>query len=370
MVGPSACIRSRAPLRISFAGGGTDVSPYADERGGAVLNATINKYAYVTLRPRQDDVIQIYSTAYNITANYTIEGPLPYDGTLDLVKAAINRTCSHILTSTSEPRSDAQLQAGALPPASGFEFFVHNDAPPGSGLGGSSTLVVAMVGALREWLHAPWTDYDVAQLAYQIERVDMGMAGGRQDQYAAAFGGFNFIEFGGRIASSHNTVLVNPLRIPRATLNELQHNLLLCYTGTTRMSDEIIESQAHNYRRQAQDAVHAMDELKRLAFEMKKQLLTGNLGEFGALLHEAWINKRKMAAQISTTHIDELYEAARHAGALGGKISGAGGGGYMFFYCPDETKYDVAEALEKLGAQAVDFGFDLEGMQTWYAHGP
>jgi D-glycero-alpha-D-manno-heptose-7-phosphate kinase len=216
-----------------------------------------------------------------------------------------------------------------------------------------------MVGALREWLHAPWTDYEVARLAFQIERVDMAMAGGRQDQYAAAFGGFNFIEFQG------DAVLVNPLRIPRPTLNELQHNLLLCYTGTTRMSDAIIQKQAQNYRQQAQAAIQAMDELKRLALEMKKQLLTGNLTEFGALLHEAWINKRQMAAQIATPRIDELYETARRAGALGGKISGAGGGGYMFFYCPNEAKYRVAEKLEERGAQAVDFDFDLKGMQAW-----
>jgi len=335
-------IRSRAPLRISFAGGGTDVSPYADERGGAVLNATIDKYAYVTLRPRQDHVVQLYSTAYSITAKYDVEGPLPYDGTLDLVKAAINRVFAG--------RDDQR----------GFEFYIHNDAPPGSGLGGSSTLVVALVGAFREWLHAPWTDYEVADLAFQIERVDMEMAGGKQDQYAAAFGGFNFIEF------QRDVVVVNPLRIQRSTVNELQHNLLLCYTGTTRMSDGIITSQVRNYRERAHDAIGAMDELKRLAVEMKKELLTDNLAEFGALLHEAWLNKRKMAPKISNPRIDEMYETARKAGALGGKISGAGGGGYMFFYCPDETKWAVAEALEKMGAQAVDFGFDLEGMQTWH----
>jgi D-glycero-alpha-D-manno-heptose-7-phosphate kinase len=370
-------IRSKAPLRISFAGGGTDVSPYVDERGGAVLNATINKYAYVTLRPRQDDVIQLYSTAYNITAKYQVEGPLPYDGTLDLLKAAINRACPRILDNTAacpaiDPRivpTSPERQAAATqndPPTSrGLEFFVHNDAPPGSGLGGSSTLVVAMLAALREWLHAPWTDYEVAQLAFQIERVDMAMAGGRQDQYAAAFGGFNFIEFQPSAESADATVLVNPLRVRRSTLNELQHNLLLCYTGRTRMSDAIIKSQAQNYRRQAQEAIRAMDELKRLAYEMKKQLLTGNLTAFGHLLHQAWINKRKMSTRISTTRIDELYDTARRAGALGGKISGAGGGGYMFFYCPNESKYKVAEALEKLGAQAVDFQFDLDGVQTW-----
>jgi D-glycero-alpha-D-manno-heptose-7-phosphate kinase len=220
-------------------------------------------------------------------------------------------------------------------------------------------LVVALVGAFREWLRAPWTDYEIADIAFQIERVDMEMAGGKQDQYAAAFGGFNFMEF------QRNTVVVNPLRVRRSTANELQHNLLLCYTGTTRMSDGIIASQVRNYRERAERAIEAMDELKRLAVEMKRQLLTDNLTEFGALLHEAWLSKRRMASQISNPHIDEMYEAARKAGALGGKISGAGGGGYMFFYCPDESKYEVAEALEKMSAQAVDFGFDLEGVQTW-----
>jgi D-glycero-alpha-D-manno-heptose-7-phosphate kinase len=338
-------VRSKAPLRISFAGGGTDVSPYAEERGGLVLNATIQKYAYITLRPRQDPTIELHSSTYNLTAKYDIEEPLPYDGTLDLVKAVINRVFRD--PRVSPPRS------------SGFEFFLHNDAPPGSGLGGSSTLVVALVGAFREWLHTPWTDYDVADLAFQIERVDMQMAGGKQDQYAAAFGGFNFIEF------QRDRVIVNPLRIRRSTLNELQYNLLLCYTGTTRTSARIIERQVQNYREGATDAVAAMDELKALAVEMKKSLLVDDLDEFGALLHEAWLCKRKMARQISNAQIDELYEMALRSGALGGKISGAGGGGYMFFYCPNERKYAVAEALEKLGAQVVDFGFDLRGMQTW-----
>jgi D-glycero-alpha-D-manno-heptose-7-phosphate kinase len=334
-------IRSKAPLRISFAGGGTDVPPYADERGGLVLNAAISKYAYVTLCPRQDQVVQLYSSAYSITAKYNIEGPLPYDGKLDLIKAVINRV----------------FEGNEV--EHGFEFHVHNDAPPGSGLGGSSALVVALVGAFREWLRAPWTDYEVADIAYQIERVDMEMAGGKQDQYAASFGGFNFMEF------QRSMVIVNPLRVPSSTINELQHNLLLCYTGTTRVSDGIIASQVRNYRDRAQDAVEAMDELKRLAVEMKRRLLTNDLTEFGALLHEAWLCKRRMASQISNPRIDEMYETARKAGALGGKISGAGGGGYMFFYCPDQTKYEVAEALETMGAQAVDFSFDLKGMQTW-----
>ncbi len=333
-------IRSKAPLRISFGGGGTDVPPFADEQGGLALNATVNKYAYVTLRPNHDKTVSLFSAAYNITAKYNIEDPLPYDGTLDLVKAVINRVFK---------------ENGSH----GFEFFIHNDAPPGSGLGGSSAMVVALVGVFREWLRAPWTNYDTANMAFQIERVDMGLLGGKQDQYAAAFGGFNFIEF------QRDIVVVNPLRIKRATINELEHNLLLCYTGTTRTTDGIIETQVRNYQEKKAEATSAMYNLKYLTMEMKKHLLTDHLTEFGALLHEAWINKAKMASKISNARIDEMYETARKAGALGGKISGAGGGGYMFFYCANDTKYRVAEALEKLGAQAVDFAFDLEGMQVW-----
>jgi len=332
--------RSRAPLRISFGGGGTEVEPYLSERGGVVLNTTIDRYAYGTLRLRDDRQISITSLDYDLVARYKLDEPLPYDGNLDLVKAVVRRL-------------------GGAKNDQGLELFLHSDAPPGSGLGSSSTVVVALIGLFQHWRHLPLTNYEIADLAYQIERVDMGIKGGKQDQYAATFGGFNFIEF------TRDATIVNPLRVPWDTLNELHYNLLLCYTGQTRLSARIIDTQVDRYVQRQEDVLQAMDELKQVATELKNALLRGKLDDFGALLDTAWANKKKMAAQISDPHIDELYETARQHGALGGKITGAGGGGYMFFYCQFGKKHRVAEQLERLGAQIVDFSFDLRGLQTW-----
>jgi D-glycero-alpha-D-manno-heptose-7-phosphate kinase len=335
-------IRSKAPLRISFAGGGTDVEPYLSERGGVVLSTTIDKYAYGSMRFRDDRQITVTSLDYDIVAKYSLDEPLIPDGQLALVKAVICRL--------NRENHDQ-----------GLGFFLHSDAPPGSGLGSSSTLVVALIGLFCRWLHLPLTNYEIADLAYQIERVDMGFRGGKQDQYAATFGGFNYIEF------SRDATIVNPLRVPPDVLNELQYNLLLRYTGKSRRSDPIIDTQVQGYVQRSEDVVRAMDELKQIAVALKNALLQSRLDDFGALLHQAWISKKRMAAQISAPYIDELYETARAHGALGGKISGAGGGGYMFFYCPFDHKHLIAEQLERLGAQVVGLNFDLYGLQTWTA---
>ncbi len=333
-------IRSKAPLRISFAGGGTEVEPYLSEQGGVVLSTTIDKYAYGSMCPRDDRQIEVTSLDYDIVAKYSLDDLFIYDGNLDLVKAVIGQMCP-----------DDQQQ--------GLDFFLHSDAPPGSGLGSSSALVVALIGLFNQWLHLPLNNYEIAEFAYRIERIDMGFKGGKQDQFAATFGGFNFIEF------SREGTVVNPLRVTPDVLNELHYNLLLCYTGKTRHSDPIINSQVQGYVRRQDEVLRAMSELKRIALDLKNALLKGRLDDFGALLHDAWLNKRKMASQISNPHIDELYAAARKSGALGGKISGAGGGGYMFFYCRFDKKHIVAEQLERLGAQVVDFNFDFYGLQTW-----
>lgn len=335
--------RSKAPLRISFAGGGTDVSPYADERGGLALNATIDKYAYASLQVASDPTITIKSLDYHTIAKYDLDQPLVYDGQLDLVKAAIRRLNGPILERAE----------------TGFELYLHTDAPPGSGLGSSSAVVVAIIGAFQQWLRLPLTAYEIAALAYQIERLDLGIRGGRQDQYAAAFGGFNLMEFYG------DRVVVNSLRIPEDILNELHYSLMLFYTGGTRLSAQIIEKQTEGFVQRKEDVVMAMDELKRLATETKNALLQGRLEDFGVLLHEAWGNKKRMAASISNPLIDELYQEARRLGVLGGKISGAGGGGYMFLYCPYETQPAITERLEALGALRVDFSFEKNGLQTW-----
>jgi len=332
-------IRAKAPLRISFAGGGTDVPPYPEKEGGCVLNATINKYAYGTLRPRKDGQIRIESVDFGISVNYNVDEDLVYDGKLDLVKAAIKKL-------------GGQESAG-------FDLFLHSDAPPGTGLGSSSAMMVALVGLLKEFKNMPLTDYEIAHLAYVIERKDLGIKGGLQDQYAATFGGFNFIEF------LKDRVIVNPLKISQDVINELEHNLLLCYTGGTRLSARIIEDQVGRYERGEEETLQGLCQLKEITIEMKNALLQRRLNEFGELLHCAWENKKKLSNKITSPKIEEMYEEARKAGAIGGKISGAGGGGYLLLYCPFEKRHKVAERLKKMGGTITDFGFDPYGLQTW-----
>jgi D-glycero-alpha-D-manno-heptose-7-phosphate kinase len=330
-------VRCRAPLRIGFGGGGTDVPPYPEERGGAVLSTTIGKYAYCTLIGRKDDRINVTSLDYDIVATYSVNAELRYDGHLDLVKAAIH----------------------TMKVKNGCDLFLHTDAPPGSGLGTSSALVVAIVGAFRQWLKLPLTGYDIAELAYHIERDEAGIKGGRQDQYAATFGGFNFIEFLGK------TTIVNPLRIDWDTINELEYRLMLCYTGGTRLSAGILDDQVTGYRERKADVLKAFEETKQLAFDMKNALLLGKLNEFGSLLHQAWCCKKRLSSKITAPQIDELYESARQNGAIGGKLLGAGGGGYLLFLCEFDKWHIVAERLEKAGGKIVGFTFDLRGMQSW-----
>jgi D-glycero-alpha-D-manno-heptose-7-phosphate kinase len=334
-------IRAKAPLRISFAGGGTDVPPFPEQEGGLVLNATINRYAYGTLRPRDDESIQIRSLDYGLSAEFGINEPLVFDGKLDLAKAAIRQ------------------MAGDDP--CGFDLLLHSNAPPGSGLGASSAMMVALIGVLKERRSLPVTDYELAELAHTIERKELGIAGGRQDQYAATFGGFNFIELYG------DHVVVNPLRVADDVMLELEHNLLLCYTGMTRQSDHIIEDQTRRYEAGEENALAGLRAQKELAVEMKNALLQRRLGDFGELLHTAWEAKKRMSDRISNERIEELYDAARGAGALGGKVTGAGGGGYVLLYCRHDAKHRVADRMIELGATVDEFAFEPRGLRTWRA---
>ena len=322
--------RARAPLRISLCGGGTDVSPYPEEHGGMVLSATINQYAYASLRPRRDSRLTLASLDYDVVARYDHPRRLKLDGNLDLIKAVVR----------------------AFKVRRGADLWVHSDAPPGSGLGSSSTLVVALIGVMSEWLGRPLTAYDVAELAYRIERVDLGLAGGRQDQYAAAFGGFNFVEFG------PDATVVNPLRIRADVLNELEYRLLLCYMGQTRQSAKIIERQTAAYRAGEAPVVEALRRLKSETLEMKKALLLGKVDALGELLHEAWESKKRLDEGISNSHVDRLYRLARREGAIGGKMPGAGGGGYFLLLTRFDRKHRVAAVLEKHGGQVVPFQFE------------
>ncbi len=336
-------IRSKAPLRLGFCGGGTDVMPYAAECGGVVLNTTIDRYAYATLVDGGRKDIVVRSLDFGLTKQLDLETPIVYDGQLDLVKAAVKWLNHH----------------GGPTDSRGCELHLHTDAPPGSGLGSSSAVVVATVNAFTAWRQIPLTPYEGARLAYVLEREELGIAGGMQDQYAATFGGFNFIEFGA------DGVVVNPLRIGTETINELQYCLVLCYTGGTRLSAQIIDEQVENYQAGDKDTLDAMQQLKELTVAMKNALVLGRLNEFGTLLDEAWTNKKRMARQITKPLIDEIYAEAKRCGALGGKVSGAGGGGYMFFFCPGETRHGVSERLETMGVEVTRFAFEPNGVQTW-----
>ncbi|HEV7334224.1 MAG TPA: dehydrogenase [Flavisolibacter sp.] len=335
--------RSKAPLRIGLAGGGTDVSPYCDWYGGAIVNATISLFAHASIELLAEPKIILEAHDRNESAIFNLQEELPIDGQLDLLKGVCNciqKDFQHFTT--------------------GFRLSTFVDAPAGSGLGTSSTLVVAILGAFAEMLQLPLGDYDIAHYAYQIERDYLQWIGGRQDQYAATFGGVNFMEF-----YKDNKVIVNPLRLRNDCVLELENNLLLYYTATSRRSERIIREQAANVLQQQREPVEAMHQLKRQAQMMKEALLKGQLAQLGEILDYGFCQKRKMATGISNNLIEEIYDAAKRAGATGGKISGAGGGGFMLFYCPGATKYAVMESLRKFGGYYRPYTFVEHGLTTW-----
>lgn len=335
--------RSKAPLRIGLAGGGTDVSPYSDEYGGAILNSTINLYAYASVKLRSDNQIVIHAEDRKQTVTLEKDNILPIDGNLDLAKGVYNRI----------------LKEFKLEPFA-FELTTYVDAPPGSGLGSSSTLVVAILGVFAEIFKLPLGEYDIAHLAYRIEREDLAMAGGKQDQYAATFGGVNFMEF-----YKDSKVIVNPLRIKQTHLYELENNLLLFNTATSRVSSEIIQKQSENVKQKNTVSIEAMHQLKEQAHMMKEAMLKGELSKIGEILHYGFEQKKKMAQGISNDSIDHIYETALKAGATGGKISGAGGGGFMIFYAPYNNRYKVIEALKPFGGAILPYQFVNNGMVSW-----
>ena len=331
--------RARAPLRLGLAGGGTDVEPYASKKGGAVFNTTINRYAYCTITPTDDHSMSIHSTDYGKYEAPLDGGPLKLDGNMDLIKAVTNH----------------------FGIKDGFKMFLQSEAPPGSGLGGSSTVIVSIIAAVCEWQNIRMTSMEMAQLAYKLEREVIGLKGGKQDQYAAVFGGFNFMKF-----SSHG-VNVNRVRIHEDAVNELQYCSLLCYTGNPRESAKIIESQVEKFNKGQNE--EALDKTKELAIDMVAALEKGDINETGRLLDISWDYKKQFSSKITNPQIDALYNAAKAEGALGGKVSGAGGGGFMYFICRYDRKYNVAKELTRMGARVTDYMFEPEGAISWrYPH--
>lgn len=335
--------RSKAPLRLGLAGGGTDVSPYSDLYGGAILNITVGMYAYATIKPLTGKKIQLKAIDRNEEVIVAAEKKLAINGKLDLAKGVYNRVIKDFV---KKPLA--------------FELTTYVDAPPGSGLGSSSTLVVAILGAFVEWLKLPLGEYDIAHLAYQIEREDLGMHGGKQDQYAATFGGVNYMEF-----YSNDKVIVNPLRVKDKWLHELENNLVLFFTETSRLSSEIIKKQSDNVKKKNTKSIEAMHSLKEQSVRMKEALLKGEIDSIGKILHYGWEHKSAMAEGISNPQLEKIYSVALKAGATGGKISGAGGGGFMIFYAPYNSKFKVIETLNKLGGRVMRYNFTTHGLTTW-----
>ena len=336
-------IRSKAPLRLGLAGGGSDVSPYSDIYGGLVLNATINLYTYCTIEETEDGLITIDSYDSSFRHSYPLDGQLPLDGGAHLIKGVYNRVVRDF---------------GITPRP--FRITTYNDAPAGSGLGTSSTMVVCILKAFVEWRSLPLGDYEIARLAYEIERLDLGLSGGKQDQYAAAFGGFNYIEF-----LPDDRVIVNPLKVKRWITDELESSLLLYFTGQSRSSARIIDEQRKNTSSGNEQAILAMHQIKQSAVDMKAAVLKGDMREFASILGRSWENKKKMASGITNEIIQHAFDVAEAAGAKAGKVSGAGGGGFIIFFVEPTRKKQVEEALKALDGFVVPFLFTDGGAHGW-----
>ncbi len=337
-------VRARAPLRLGLAGGGTDVSPYCDVHGGYVLNVTIDRYAYAVIKTLDEPTLRFVATDQQIEEVKPASEPLILNGKLDLHKAVYRHMIAHYNGGRAIP----------------MELSTFCDAPAGSGLGSSSTLVVVMIRAFAELLNLPLDDYTIAHLAYKIERIDCDLQGGRQDQYSATFGGFNFMEF-----YADERAVINPLRVKSWIICELEASMVLFYTGVSRESAKIIADQSSNVKAGVHDAVEAMHGIKREALVMKECLLRGDFAGIVDSMRLGWENKKRSAKSVSNPQMDEIYNATISAGALAGKVSGAGGGGFMLFFVPTERRMDVIRTLKQFDGQVSNCHFTKHGTQAW-----
>lgn len=329
-------IRGKAPFRISFAGGGTDLPHFFEKHGGVVINCTIDKYCYGTLIKRADSKIIINSDIYG-ELMLDSKSDFKYDGKFDLIKAIIN----------------------TMKPDFGFELYLHNDIPPGRGLGSSATLavlVVKLLSAMQDGIH---DDYKIAELAHRAEREELNIKGGWQDQYAAVTGGFSFMEFNG------DKTIIYPLRLKEEVINDLNHHLMLCYVGNIHFSGEQQENLEKSCIENEEEVINSLNELKIIAIEIKDSLLTNNLEEIGRLLHKSWINKKKCSKTISSPKIDRLYETAMQNGAYGGKLLGSGGGGYLLIFHSPKKRNQLVKALINEGGEIMNFNFEFSGTKVW-----
>ncbi len=331
-------IRSKAPFRISFGGGGTDMPPYCTEHGGCVISTTIDRHVYVSVEPRDDEKVRVFSINYNKEIFFDV-GDKDYTGDFELFKGVIN----------------------VLNINDGFNITVYSDLPAGSGMGGSSSLCVALIGAFNELYNFKLNKHEIASKACDIERVELKQKGGYQDQFAAAYGGFNFIEFS-------NGIKVSPIKTSEEMINELQYRLILCYVGGSHFSSNIQDEVLKGYKFEKKSFMEAMQDLKDVAYSMRKIIESkdiSQLNKFGEFLHKGWLAKKSLSSKISNKNIENFYLTSRKYGVLGGKLLGAGGGGHLLLFSNPEKKYNVIKELEKIGGKIVNFHFNPKGLEVW-----
>ncbi|MHA1284519.1 MAG: GHMP family kinase ATP-binding protein [Promethearchaeota archaeon] len=331
-------VRSKAPFRVSFGGGGTDMAPYCIEHGGCVISTTIDRHIYISLEPRDDDLIKVYNANNNNSITFK-KGDRDYDTGFEIFKGVIN----------------------VLNVSDGFNITVYSELPPGSGMGGSSSLCVALIGGFNLYYNMKMSVHEIAQKAYDIERIELRQKGGYQDQFAAAYGGFNFIEFS-------EDVKVIPLKVSKEIINELQYCLILCYVGGSHFSSDIQEEVLKGYVIEKKSYLDAMEDLKNVAHSMRKIIESNdisNLNKFGELLHKGWLAKKSLSSKISNKDIENFYLTSRKYGVIGGKLLGAGGGGHLLLFSKPEKKFNVIKELEKIGGKIVNFHFNPKGLEVW-----
>ncbi|MHA1724570.1 MAG: GHMP family kinase ATP-binding protein [Promethearchaeota archaeon] len=331
-------IRTKAPFRISFGGGGTDMAPYCSEHGGCVINTTIDRHVHVSLKLRNDKKIKVILSNYNKSYIFDI-GDTTYQNEIEIFKATVN----------------------ILNVSHGFDIITYSDLPTGSGMGGSSALTVALIGAFDKFYQWDLTRKEIAEKAYYIERVELNQKGGYQDQYASSFGGFNFIQFS-------KVIEVIPVNANPTLLNELHFRLILCYIGGSHFSSSIQEDVLEKYKIKKKSFLDAMEDLKRVAQEMRDLLEANDITElnrFGELLHEGWLAKKSLSSKISNENIERFYLHSRNHGVIGGKLLGAGGGGHLLLFSDPAKKYNVMHELEKIGGKVINFHFNPKGLETW-----
>ena len=325
----------RSPVRISFGGGGTDLPAYYEKYGGAILSTTINKYFYTILSGRDDGKVQIISSDLQAVEHWDNLAQMNVQGRkLELPLAVLKTLGQHV----------------------SINLFLASEIPPGTGLGSSATVCVNLLKALTTYLRLPASKYEIAERAFDIARNVLGKPVGKQDEYAAAFGGLNFITIG-----RDGTTQVEPLPVPSHVKRELQQNLMLFFTGAAHDSWDILREQEKS---SMQEAVASLHEIRHLAERMRGALLNGELNLFGKLLDQGWQAKKTLSGKISNSHIDDLYALAKNHGALGGKIAGAGGGGFLILYCEQPQQAALRQAFAEKEIPELRFEFEADGAQA------